>query len=146
MKNWKKSRWSDPYQHGSNWRRAFWPDYSKIVTYPDREPDPTDPPRPPRKTKSIEEILKACAKQWAKENPNYRILTNRELPPPKEPELSLQIFMKEQDIERQKQWYERNHKKLTLEEQMKEQELLVDLERELEQLQTRYDNEQKDKQ
>ena len=54
--------------------------------------------------------------------------------------------MKEQDIERQKQWYERNHKKLTLEEQMKEQELLVDLERELEQLQTRYDNEQKDKQ
>mgnify|MGYP003126639849 CR=1 FL=1 len=109
-------------------------------------PKTEEPPRPPRKTKSIEEILKATAKQWNKENPHSQILTNRELPPPKEPELSLQIFWKEQDIKRQKEWYERTHKNMTLEVQMKKQQIMLLLERELKQLQTRYDNEQKDNQ
>lgn len=139
-KNWNENLYS------ASWRKSTWPNYSKRVTYPDHEPDPTDPPRPPRKTKSIEEILKATAKQWNKENPHSQILINRELPPPKEPELSLQIFWKEQDIKRQKEWYERTHKNMTLEVQMKKQQIILLLERELKQLQTRYDNEQKDKQ
>ena len=144
-KNWNENLYS------ASWRKSTWPNYSKRVTYPDREPDTPqteEPPRPPRKTKSIEEILKATAKQWNKENPHSQILINRELKPwpRKEPELSLQIFWKEQDIKRQKEWYERTHKNMTLEVQMKKQQIILLLERELKQLQTRYDNEQKDKQ
>lgn len=144
-KNWNENLYS------ASWRKSTWPNYSKRVTYPDRKPDTPkteEPPRPPRKTKSIEEILKATAKQWNKENPHSQILLNRKLKPwpRKEPELSLQIFWKEQDIKRQKEWYERTHKNMTLAQQMKKQQIILLLERELKQLQTRYDNEQKDNQ
>lgn len=141
----KRKNWNENL-YTASWRKSTWPNYSKRVTYPDRKPDPTDTPIQPRKTKSIEQILQETAKQWNKENPHSQILINRELPPPKEPELSLQIFSKEQEIKHHQQWYERTHKNMTLAQQMKKQQIILLLERELKQLQTRYNTQQKDNQ
>jgi hypothetical protein len=142
----KRKNWNENL-YTASWRKSTWPNYSERVTYPDHEPT-TKPAPQPRKTKSIQQILQETAKQWNKENPHSQIQVNRKLKPRprKEPELSRQIFWKEQDIKFHKQTYERTHKNLTLEEQMKKQQIILLLERELKQLQTRYNTQQKDNQ
>ena len=107
----KRKNWNENL-YTASWRKSTWPNYSERVTYPDHEPT-TKPAPQPRKTKSIQQILQETAKQWNKENPHSQIQVNRKLKPRprKEPELSRQIFWKEQDIKFHKQTYERTHKK-----------------------------------
>ena len=59
---------------------------------------------------------------------------------------NFQIISKEMQIKHHKQWYERTHKNLTLAQRMKKQQIILLLQRELKQLQTRYNTQPKDKQ